>query len=311
MISIVFPAYNEEENVTELHRRIVSALSSLGEPYEIVAVDNGSIDRTRERLMELSPITVVSLAYNIGQSAGLDAGIHAATGEIIVIIDADLQNDPADIPRLVAKIRDGYDAVVGWRETRHDSVLRRWFSRFANFVTRKIAGVNLHDFGCAMRVFRREQITDFHLYGVMHVFIPVILSYRGARIAEFPVHHAPRKAGVSHYTFAHMASDIADLLAIKFLYGYAARPLVFFGSLALACLLLAVLIAAAAAFFKWYGLFGLSLGLSQTPLPIFASLFVILAFLLFMLGFVTELLIRIYYEGRGKTPYRILDIVRR
>lgn len=308
MISIIFPAYNEEKNVAELHRRIRMVMDGTGEPYEIIAVNNASTDRTGAELSKLSRVTIVTLAYNIGQSAGLDAGMHAAKGDTLIFMDADLQNDPADIPRLIAKMREGYDAVVGWRKDRRDSKGRRLFSRFANMITRRIAGIHLHDYGCALRAFKKTLLHDVHLYGVMHVFIPVILSYRGARIAEVPVSHSERRFGTTKYTFAHMTSDIADLLTIKFLYGYAARPLVFFGSFALLSLSAAFAAAVLAAIIKWQGLFGTTLGFSQTPLPLFAALCIMLAFLLLMLGFVVELLIRIYYETKGKTPYQILSI---
>lgn len=312
MISIIFPAYNEEHTVAELHARIMVALSRMGEPFEIIAVNNASVDGTRERLMRLSPIRIISLAYNIGQSAGVDAGLHAARGDLVVVLDADLQNDPEDIPLLIGKLREGgYDAVMGWRKDRHDSSSRRLFSRIANGITRLVSGVALHDFGCALKVFKRAQVADIHLYGVMHVFIPVILSYRGARIAEMPVRHSERRAGTSNYSFTHMASDIADLLAIKFLYGYATRPLVFFGSLTVVSFVSAFLVVCVASLLKWNGLFGVTLGFSQTPLPVLASLLVILGFLLFMLGFVVELLIRIYYEARHATPYQIQENIER
>ncbi len=305
MISVVFPAYNEEKNVAELHKRLLEAFRRVNEPFEILAVDNGSTDGTLEQLKKLSPVKIISLAYNIGQTAGLDAGIHAAKGDIIFTMDADLQNDPADIPAMLNKMKEGYDVVVGWRKERHDSFGRRFFSSFANGVTRKIAGLNIHDYGCALRVFKKSFLEDVHLYGVMHVFIPVIMASRGARVGEMVVHHHERKAGTTHYTFLHMATDIADLLTIKFLYIYAIRPLVFFGTLALGSFGLAFLSVLTAIILK----FQLAYNLSQTPLPVLSALFVILGFLLFMLGFIVELLIRIYYEARGVTPYRIREVI--
>lgn len=301
MISAVFPAYNEEENVAQLHRLLVQALTDTGEEFEIIGVDNGSNDRTLEELKQLAPLRIISLAYNLGQTAALDAGIHAARGDIIVTLDADLQNNPADIPALFLKMKEGYDVVVGWRKHRHDSFGRRFFSSFANSVTRKIAGLNIHDYGCALRMFKKRYLEDIHLYGVMHVFIPVIMASRGARIAEVEVSHHERAAGVSKYTFVHMATDIADLLTIKFMYVYATRPLVFFGAAALGSFSVAVLAACASVLFKIY----VHIALSQTPLPVISALFIILGFLLFMLGFIVELLIRIYYEARGVTPYKI------
>lgn len=307
MISVIFPAYNEEGNVRELHERIVKALTPLYEPFEIIAINNASVDRTREILLSLRPLTIISFAYNIGQTAALDAGIHHATGDIIIIIDADLQNDPTDIPKLIARMREGYDVVVGWRKDRHDPLWRRFFSRFANFITRRIAGISLHDYGCALRAFRRKDLEGLRLYGVMHVFLPVILGRRGARIAEVEVMHHERKSGRTKYSLSHMATDFADLLTIKFLYGYALRPLVFFGSVALVCVFLAVFTIIASVFFKFYN----NINYSQTPLPVITALLFIVGFLLLMMGFMTELLIRIYYESRRETPYKIIEVMER
>lgn len=301
MISVIFPVKNEEGSVEELHRRTKAVLGSLNSPYEIIIVDDGSTDGTLEKISKLSPVRVVILAKNYGQSLALDAGIRIARGEVIVIMDADLQNDPSDIPKLLQKIDEGYDVVVGWRKDRHDSFGRRVFSGFANWLTRSVAGLRLHDYGCALRAFRSEHLKDIRLYGVMHVFIPVILAGRGARVAEVHVIHRERQSGVSKYSFLHMASDFADLLTIRFLYGYAARPLLFFGTWALISFGIAFFAAAAAVAIKLSSVYGLS----QTPLPILSALFVILGVLLLIIGFLTELLVRIYYETRNATPYRI------
>jgi glycosyltransferase involved in cell wall biosynthesis len=306
MISVVFPAYNEEKNVGELHRQLVSVFNSMNIEYEIIAVENGSKDNTKEELLKLSPIKMVRLAYNAGQTSALDAGIQSAKGDLIVIMDGDLQNDPLDIPVLLAKMKEGYDGVVGWRKDRNDSFGRRIFSRAANLFTRKITGLDIHDFGCALRIFKRSDLKNIRLYGVMHVFIPVILSTRGARITEVEVRHHERKHGSTKYTFLHMFTDIADLLTIKFLYLYANRPLLFFGGWGLASLFVAFIFIVWSFYMK-YG--SPDLGFSQTPLPIFASLFVILGFLLFMIGFLAELLIRIYYEARRETPYEVSEVV--
>lgn len=307
MISVVFPAYNEEENIAELHRRLVSALKETGEEFEIIGVDNASNDTTLNELKKLSPIRIISLDINMGQTAALDAGIHAARGEVIVILDADLQNDPADIPQMFRKLQEGYDVVTGWRKIRNDSFGRRIFSSFANSVTRKIAGLKIHDYGCALRMFKKRFLEGVHLYGVMHVFIPVIMAGRGARVTEVVVRHHERQAGVSKYTFVHMATDIADLLTIKFLYVYAARPLVFFGTFAIGSFVLAVIALVVSFTLK----FEMGIALSQTPLPVFSALFIILGFLLCMLGFIVEILIRIYYEARGVTPYKIRETIDR
>lgn len=305
MVSIVVPAYNEEKNVKELHERLVAALKGIGEPFEIIIVENGSTDRTLEELKKLAPITIISFAYNGGQTAALDAGIQAAKGDIIFTIDADLQNDPSDIPMMLEKLNEGYDVVVGWRQNRHDSFGRRIFSRLANWFTRSLAGLKLRDYGCALRAFRSEYLKVIRLYGVMHVFIPVILAGHGARITEVAVKHHERQAGVSKYSFLHIASDVADLLTIKFLYGYATRPFLFFGTWSLISFGIALLAVVASVIIK----FQTTLGFTQTPLPIIASLFIILGVLLLTIGFLTEILIRIYYETRHETPYRIKEVI--
>ncbi len=303
MISVVFPAYNEEKSVGELHRRLLVALRSLGEPFEIIAVNNASRDGTLAELKKLSPIKIITLAYNIGQTAGLDAGIHDATGEIIITMDADLQNDPADIPRLVAKIREGYEVVSGWRVERHDSFGRRVLSRLANWLTAKMTGLYLHDSACALKAYRREAVQAVRLYGEMHVFLPSLLYLRGARIAEIPVAHHVRIAGVSKHYFLKAVKDIFDLLTIKFLSGLSGRPLIFFGGTGIIAASFGIIAAGVSVYLKVVGLrnFG------QTPLLILAVFLVLSGLIFFMMGFLAELLLRVYFETNQKTPYTIKE----
>ena len=183
MISVVFPAYNEEDNVSGLHAAIKKVLDGYGEEYEIIAVENGSTDGTLAKLKRLSPVKIIAIAKNIGQTAGLDAGLKAARGDVVVTLDADLQNDPSDIPNLVKKIREGYDVVSGWREERHDNFGRRLLSRSANWLTRKATGLYLHDHACALKAYRKKVLEGVHLYGEMHVFLPALLYGRGAKVA--------------------------------------------------------------------------------------------------------------------------------
>ncbi len=304
MISVIFAAKNEEGSVAELHRRIKAALGGLGEPYEIIAVDDGSGDRTVDELRKLSPIKIVALAKNYGQSLALDAGMQAASGEIIVITDADLQNDPADIPALIGKIREGFDAAVGWRKDRKDPFGRRLLSRAANWLTRKIAGLSIHDYACGLKTFKKEFIEGVRLYGEMHVFLAAILNFRGAKIAEVEVRHHGRVRGVSKHSFAKAIKNIADLLTIKFLMS-TSRPLVFFGGAGLASWLVGGLLASWAVVLKIWDL----RNFAQTPLPVVASLFIILGFFLVMMGFLAELMLRAYHEGSGKVVYKIREII--
>lgn len=304
MISVVFPAYNEEGNVKELHRKIVAELKGIGVPYEIVAVNNASKDRTYEELKKLSPVKIVTIAYNVGQTAGIDAGIHAAKGDTVVLMDADLQTDPADIGRMYEKLREGYDAVVGYREKRDDSFGRHLFSRCANSLARVVLGVRFRDYACPMKMFKKSLVADLRLYGEMHVFLGAILHYRGAKIAEVPVAHYARKSGFSKHTFIKGAKDIADLFTIRFLLS-ASRPLLLFGTLGLGSFGVAGLASFFSILLKLLG----THHFSETPLPVLASLFIILGVVLTMMGFLAELLIRIYYESRGATNYRITEIV--
>lgn len=300
MISVVFPAYNEEKNVAELHRRTVSALWKTGESFEIIAVDNASKDSTYEILRELSPIKIIRIGYNIGQTAALDAGIHAARGDIIVTMDADLQNDPDDIPKMLLKLREGYDAVVGWRVERNDSLGRKIFSVSANWLTRTVLGFRLHDYACALKMFKREFLGSTRLYGEMHVFLAAILYYHGAKITEMPVRHHARSQGFSNHNFIKGAKDIADLFTIKFLVG-TSRPLLVFGTIAFVLWFFAVLAFVGAMTLKIMGL----RNFAETPLPIVIAFLGIGGLLLLMMGFLAELLLRTYYEAKNRTPYTI------
>ncbi len=304
MVSIIFPAKNEERVVAELHKRLVRVMGALGRPYEIVAVDDGSTDKTLENLKQLAPIKIIALAKNYGQSIALDAGIQEAKGDIIVITDADLQNDPEDIPRMIRKIGEGYDAVVGWRKSRRDSLGRRILSRAANWLARKVTGLNIHDYACGLKVFRKQFIEGVRLYGEMHVFLAAILNFRGAKVVEVEVKHHERAVGQSKHSFTKAVKNIADLLTVKFLMS-TSRPLVIFGGLGVASWLVGIIAALLAIGLKLYHLknFG------QTPLPIISSLFVILGFLLVMMGLLAELILRAYYEGGKINFYTIRDII--
>lgn len=305
MISIVFPAYNEEENVAELHRLIVDAMAAYGKPYEIIAIENGSTDGTLRRLKELNPLTIIVLSRNFGQTAALDAGIHSARGEIVVTLDADLQNDPQDIPLLLKKLEEGYDCAAGWRRDRKDPLAREILSRVANWLTRSVTGIPLHDFACALKAFRKEYMQDVHLYGEMHVFLPAILHARGAKIAEVPVRHSPRRRGASKHYFMKAVKDIADLFTVKFLFSYAARPLVFFGGWGMASVALALV----SAVWAVASTYAEGIHIIQSPFTFLAITFLVVGFILLMMGFMAEMLVRIYYEGRRMSPYVVSDII--
>lgn len=306
MISVIFPAFNEAKNIAELHGRIFKAMSDLDHPFEIVAVNDGSTDKTQEELEKLSFLRIIQLAYRSGQTAALDAGIHAARGDIILTLDADLQNDPEDIAKMYIKLQEGYDAVVGWRRERLDTAGRRIYSRLANWLAHKVLGVHFHDYACALKMFKKEFLQGVRLYGEMHVFLGAILYYRGARIAEVSVRHHDRKANLSKHTVFKATKDLADLFTIKFIMR-TARPLLLFGGFGLGSWGLAFIFVVWSIILKILEV----RDFSQTPLPVIASLFVILGFVSIMTGFLAELVLRSYYEGTNHTVYRIKKIIER
>ena len=303
MISIVVPVYNEEANVTILYGKIVAVMERFGEPYEIIFSDNASTDKTLEKLKLLPQVIILRLARNYGQTSNLDAAIHEAKGDIIITMDGDLQNDPEDIPNLVGKIREGYDVVSGWRQERNDSLGRRILSRSANWLTAKVTGLALKDSACALKAYKREVLQDIHLYGEMHVFLPALLYMRGARVAEIPVRHHARQFGVSKHYFMKAVKDISDLITIKFLSSMNGRPLVFFGGAGVISIGLGFITTLISIYLKLTHVrnFG------QTPLPIFTIFLVLSGFIFLMLGFLAELMLRIYYETGNKTPYTIKE----
>ncbi len=303
MISIVIPVYNEEENVSPLYEKIAATMAPLNESYEVIFVDDGSTDQTVAKLKALPKLKIIVLSMDFGQTSALDAGIHEAEGEIIITMDGDLQNDPADIPNLISKIREGYDVVSGWRQERNDSWGRKVLSRLANWLTAKMTGLYLHDSACALKAYRKETIAPVHLYGEMHVFLPAFLYSRGAKVAEIPVIHHARKFGISKHYFMKAVKDIFDLLTIKFLVSLSGRPLIFFGGLGLASFFLGVVTAVVAIYLKLAAIrnFG------QTPLPVLCIFFILSGILFFMLGFLAELILRVYFETNKKTPYIIRE----
>jgi len=284
MISIVIPVYNERDNVGLLYQKIKDVEHQMNEIFEVIFVDDGSTDDTVDILKTLKGLTILVLTMDFGQTSALDAGIHEAHGDIIVTMDGDLQNDPADIPKMVAKIKEGYDVVSGWRQNRDDSSGRRILSRCANWLTTKVSGLNLHDSACALKAYRRSIVQSVHLYGEMHVFLPAYLHGRGARVAEVPVLHHARKFGVSKHYFMKAVKDIFDLLTVKFLVTMTGRPLLFFGGIGIGSFVLGFIMAIIAIVLKLEAIrnFG------QTPLPILTVFFILSGMICFMIGFLAE-----------------------
>ncbi len=307
-LSIVVPVYNEVDNLRELHRQIAAALDPTGLSYELILVDDGSRDGSRELLRELAAadprLRVIFFRRNFGQTAAMQAGFDHAAGQVIVPLDADLQNDPLDIPRLLAKLDEGYDIVSGWRAARQEGLIRRWPSRLANRLIVKVTGCTIHDTGCTLKAFRRETLAPVRLYGQLHRFIPALASAYGARITELPVTHHPRRFGQSKYGLGRTTKVILDLILVKFLLVSLQRPIHAFGRWALLS----------------FGLAGLSLvaGLVRATISGFAAagawwlaVLVLLALgsQLLAAGILAELLTRTYHEGTGRRTYLIAEVL--
>jgi glycosyltransferase involved in cell wall biosynthesis len=285
-------------------------MESLGWPYEVIVVDDGSTDGTRSQLRELTTeqpaLRVVRLRANFGQTAALAAGFDVARGELVVTMDGDGQNDPADIPRLVDKLKDGYDVVSGWRHDRQDPLWsRRVPSRLANGLISWITGVHLHDYGCALKVYRREILQDVALYGEMHRFLPALCHWVGATVGELPVGHAPRRRGVSKYGLGRTVRVLLDLLTVKFLMSYWTRPIQIFGLLGLVLGGVGFALGALLSYQKIV----LGVGLANRPLLLLTVLLVLVGFQFVSIGLLGEMLVRTYHESQRKPIYTVREIL--
>jgi glycosyltransferase involved in cell wall biosynthesis len=310
-ISVVTPIFNEEQNIPLLYERLTKALKGFKSEYEIIAVDDGSRDKSREALSMLAKkdpcLKLVFLRNNFGQTSALSAGIEMASGDTIVLIDSDLENDPADIGRIVAKIDEGYGVVSGWRKERWEgqTVTRKIPSFAANWLISYMTGVKLHDYGCTLKGYRRDIIQNIPLYGEMHRFIPAYASMMGAGVAEIEVNYAPRIHGKSNYGFSRLFRVIPDLILLNFMEKYMNRPMHFFGLLGFYSFGAGLLAIAGAV----YARFAFGTSLIQTPLPTFAAMCVIVGFQLFVMGLLAEMLMRTYYESQHKRPYVVRETV--
>lgn len=306
-ISIVVPVYNEAENVAFLHQKLTTALNALNLPYEIIYVDDGSRDASFELLKQSAGddarVKLIRFRRNFGQTAAMSAGMEHASGDVVIPMDADLQNDPADIPRLLEKINEGYDVVSGWRHKRQDNPLRTFPSRVANAIISKVTGVPLHDYGCSLKAYRAEVLRDVALYGEMHRFIPAYAAMVGAKVTEIPVQHHPRTAGVSKYGFGRIIKVLLDLLVVRFLGGFSSKPIYFFGGAGLWSFGLGVVLWIIALVQKYF--FSNHLNVNHNPLFYVGILLFVAAMLLVMMGLLAEMNMRTYYESQNKSPYVI------
>lgn len=309
-LSVVLPVYNEEENIPLVHAQVKDALEELDNTYEILYVDDGSRDQSFARLQEIAAddphVTVIRFRRNFGQTAAMSAGIDRSQGEIIILLDADMQNDPRDFGKLLDKIDEGYDVVSGWRKDRQDANLKRKVpSKIANALISAVTGVHLHDYGCTLKAYRREVLDPVRLYGEMHRFIPVYASWNGAAITEIPVNHRARQFGSSKYGISRTIRVILDLITVKFLGGYSTKPSYAFGTVGLLmglASLISLLFAIGGAIFN-------GVHIHNSPLTLLAAIFFALGVESILLGLVAELLSRTYYESQGKTTYVIRSVV--
>jgi glycosyltransferase involved in cell wall biosynthesis len=312
-LSIVVPVYNEVENIPLLHKAIHQALDEAlpQSQWELVFVDDGSTDGSTQILIDIADsdpqyTRVIVLRRNFGQTAAIAAGIDYSAGAIIVLMDADLQNDPADIPMMLAKINQGYDLVSGWRKDRKDKFFTRILpSRIANSLISAVTGVHLHDYGCTLKAYRREIITDFRLYGEMHRFIPAYAHTVGASMIEVPVQHHPRRFGRTKYGLARTLKIILDLFTVKFLISYANKPIYLFGGTGIFLFVISALMLA----FLFVRRVWLKISVFDSPFFQMSTMFIILGVQSILMGLIAELLVRTYHESQHKPIYSIKRVV--
>jgi glycosyltransferase involved in cell wall biosynthesis len=307
-LSVVIPIKDERDNLAPLHERLHQALDPLGLSYELVFVDDGSFDGSFAVLEGLAArdgrVKVVRLRRNFGQTAALQAGIDFSTGDILVTMDGDLQNDPADIPMLLAKLAEGYDAVLGMRANRQDALLiRKVPSWLANWLIRKATGVPIKDMGCTLRAMRRELAEALPLYGEMHRFVPVLAQQQGARLAQIPVRHHPRTAGKTKYNLTRTVRVLLDLITIKFLHSYMTRPMHVMGLAGLVLMGLGAVSLLATVWMKWHSQG--RIWMTGNPLLLLSAMLELIGVQFISMGLIGELLTRTYFESQGKTAYTV------
>jgi len=310
-VSLVIPCYNEEESLPELSGQldaVVLTLTQAGHEVEAIFVDDGSRDKTPELLREMTATRpyakVIRFARNFGQTAAMSAGFDAARNDVIVPLDADLQNDPADIPKLLAKLDEGYDVVSGWRRDRKDTfVTRKIPSWTANKLISRISGVRLHDYGCTLKAYRRSVLSGVHLYGEMHRFIPIYAAQQGARVTEIVVNHRPRLHGTTKYGLGRVPNVFLDLVLVQFLRRYATKPMHVFGKFGLFNFLAAIVSFVVMVYFKFWG----GKSFVETPLPLLAIMFVLIGCLSILIGLVAEMVMRTYHESSQAPTYLIRE----
>jgi glycosyltransferase involved in cell wall biosynthesis len=307
-ISILIPIYNEEQNIPLLFEHLFDVLDRLSCNFEVVAVNDGSRDGSLAKLREAAAkrheLKVLDFCGNYGQTAAIMAAIDYASGDILISMDADLQNDPEDIPRLIERMNDGYDVVSGWRQDRQDAAIQRNFvSRIANRLISSVSGVRLHDYGCTLKAYRSGVVKGVKLYGEMHRFVPIYASWMGAKITEIPVQHHARKFGKSNYGLERTVKVVLDLIVVMFLHRYFTKPIYIFGGFGVLSFVLSAVSFVSMLYLKLVD--GISLIL--TPLPLLTALTFLVGFISVLLGLLAEILVRIYFESQGRAAYLVRE----
>ncbi len=304
-LSIVVPLLNEEGNVRELHQKIVESCRKLGKTFEIIFVDDGSTDKTNEICRTLSPLKLIVQRKWFGQTAAFDAGFKNSSGEIIITMDGDLQNDPADIGKLLEKLNEGYDVVSGWRVNRKDTLMKKIFSRTANLLRKILINDGIHDSGCSLKAYRRECFDDLDLFGEMHRFIPAALKIQGFKVAEIPVSHHPRRHGVTKYNWKRGVKGFVDMISIWFWKKYANRPLHLFGAGGLIVFFLGVVLGAVLVLARVF----YDVPMSNKIWPLIAVFLVLMGIQLFVFGLLADITVKNYYKTHGGMNYKIKEII--
>lgn len=305
-LSIILPIYNEKENIPQLFKEIEETMATMPHEFEVIAVNDCSKDGSLELLLEMaisrSYLKVISFMMNSGQTAAFDAGFKNATGDVIVTMDSDLQNDPRDIPKMVKLIEEGHDYVTGWREKRKDGfVLRKFPSWIANFIIRKVTKTKLKDLGCSLKVYRKSVIDHLHLYGEMHRFLGVLIESMGVKVAQIPVNHRPRVAGESKYGINRTFKVVLDLLTVWFTKGYKTKPVYVFGGVGLFCFGLSLITLGLSAYQK----FVFETKIHRNPLFLVSLVLILVGVQMLALGLVADMIMRTYYESQNIRPYVI------
>lgn len=309
-ISVIVPIFNEEDSITLLCEKLTNVLDKLGKPFEVIFINDGSSDNSmsllREATLDRPQLKIVNFRRNYGQTAATMAGIDHASGEVIIPIDADLQNDPTDIPRLLEKLDEGYDVVSGWRKDRQDAAIRRNFvSRLANRLISKISGVHLHDYGCTLKAYKKDVVKGIRLYGEMHRFIPIYATWMGAKVCEIPVQHHSRQFGQSKYGLERIAKVLLDLMVVKFLDRHMVKPIYVFGGIGLASFAASLV---STIWMLWLKFFH-DTSMIQTPLPLVVTMTFLVGVMCILLGLLAEMIVRTYFESQGRSPYLVKETV--